>query len=225
MHVHLYRQLWLSAEDKERMADAWVAWERRRRALDRPHAAALDLLRRLPGPASLPAHLIRCVTSCAGEDGALPQHTQHGGRAHQHAVDGFASAACMHHADASAVACGALRAAPNCGQPVACAGLLGECAVTTGAAAHAMRELTAVHVADCDLYGDIVDLQMQPGRMLSMQQMQRQWCAHLVYEVAPADFMTLCQLAATQRSRAQAFQMPVFQSECMHESHAPVMSL
>ena len=230
MHVHLYRQLWLSAEDKGRMADVWLAWERRRRALDRPHAAALDLLCRLPGPATLPAPLIRCVTACAGEDGALPQHAQHGGGAHQHraahaAVESCVPASGMHRAGASAVACGPPQAAPNCGQPFACAGLLGECAVATGAAAHAMRELTAVHVADGDLNADMVDLQIQPGRILSMQTMQRQWCAHLVHEVGPADFMTLCQLAATQRSRAQAFQMPVFQSECMHESHAPVMSL
>ena len=229
MHVHLYRQLWLSAEDKERMADMWLAWERRRRALDRPHAAALDLLFRLPGPATLPAPLVRCVTACAGEDGVLAQHAQHSNGAPQqtpaHAVESFGPAAGMHRADAPAVACGPLRAAPNCGQPVACAGLLGECPVATGAAVHAMRELAAVHVADGDMYADIVDVQLQPNSVLSMQQMQRQWCAHLVYEVAPADFMALCQLAATQRSRAQAFRMPVFHPERMHESHAPAISL
>eukprot|EP00892_Ulva_mutabilis_P005790 jgi/Ulvmu1/3583/UM169_0001.1 len=217
MHVQLYRQLGLSTADKERMADVWQAWERRRRALNKPHAAALAALRTLEGLAALPDTVVCSITAC--ENGwaqhTHPGNSQHGARARQDT--------CTHAWDA----CGRAGSTDAAGSPqhVPRAGLLGECAVATGVAVHAFRELSAVHRADAELYVEMVELQIQPEAMYSLDTMSRFFCAHLVHGVAPADFLALCQLAAAQRSRAQLFQLPFVHPMLMHGAHAHPISL
>eukprot|EP00892_Ulva_mutabilis_P004399 jgi/Ulvmu1/2330/UM013_0178.1 len=232
MHVLLYRGLGLSAADKERMADLWHAWERRRRSLNKPHAAALAALRGLPGPDALSTEIVAaCMRS--GDPIKLSQHAQHASPSSTaleqlsrgHNVYGGSG---MHelHAWGHKFKINRAGARPFGTDRVGhlpCVGLLGECHAATGAAMHALQDLAAVHKADGDLYADTLELQGQPGAVLSLEKLCRVCCAHLEHEVVQADFLALCQLAAAQRSRDQMLrQPPMFGSDVQAESREQV---
>eukprot|EP00892_Ulva_mutabilis_P004396 jgi/Ulvmu1/2328/UM013_0176.1 len=222
MHVQLYRQLGLSAADKERMADVWQAWERRRRSLNKPYHAALAALRNVPGPAAVPGEIVRCVIACSADLATTAEQAQHAqvsasddGMGDVGMGGGHGESVHEGHAYGSVIAAGWYDRSPSMAangntQRLHCAGLLGECPVATGAAMHALQGLEAVHRADSDLYLEIVELQCQPEALLSLEQAVTVYCAHLMHEVAQADFIALCQLAASQRSRTRmhAFKMP-----------------
>eukprot|EP00892_Ulva_mutabilis_P004395 jgi/Ulvmu1/2327/UM013_0175.1 len=218
LRVQLYRQLGLSAADKERMADVWQAWERLRRSLNEPHAAALAALRNLPGPDVLPDDLLRCITASCGIPAVTSQHLQHAKHADGNHVKGWTSGSrgaegVMHDRDAYG---------PRAYRGEHCAeaardeqtrhlysvGLPGECPLATEAAANALRDLVAVHQADAAVYLEMGELTVQPGAVLGLDKMARCWSAHLMHEVAHVEFMSLCQLAAAQRSRARATRVP-----------------
>ena len=75
----------------------------------------------------------------------------------------------------------------------------------TAAAAAALKALQAVHVADAEVFVNAVSVSLQPGILLSTEQHLRLTCAHLAAKTAPADYMALCQLAASQAHRAELF--------------------
>eukprot|EP00892_Ulva_mutabilis_P004394 jgi/Ulvmu1/2326/UM013_0174.1 len=230
MRVQLYRQLGLTAADKERMADVWQAWERRRRALNKPQAAALGALRNFKSTPALLHRIHRIITGSIMLTAPTPQ-AQHaayecmglGGRCgnwnpmHDRHASGADTSTGRHDMTAAADGCRP--------QPLPCMGLIGECAVATGTAAHAMRELMAVHRSDADVYVEMMEVQIQPGRVLCLDKMSTQWCAHLVYEVAPSEFLALSQLAAAQRSRARAMQRPLLDPQLLRAPHAQAVTL
>lgn len=197
MHVHLYRRLQLSAEQRHSMAALWHAWERRRRALTASMHSALDTLRGAPDSVRLPLDAITHISDLAAGRVSRPSacdlSTPDGGAA--------AAAACGCGCAAAAAAVAAAAAQPQ---------LLGAAPALTAAAADALRALQAVHDADADGFVDTVQVAMQPGLVLSPEQHLRYICAHRGAKAAPADFMAICQLAATQARRADLFGKPNF---------------
>eukprot|EP00892_Ulva_mutabilis_P004400 jgi/Ulvmu1/2331/UM013_0179.1 len=222
MHEQLYRGLGLS------VADLWQAWERRRRSLNKPHAAALAALRALPGPDALSTEILSaCMRTAdprklsqhaqqASQSSTTPEHLSRGhniyGGGGMHELHAWGDKLKMNWA-------GARPSGTDRVGDLPCVGLLGECHAAAGAAMHALRDLAAVHTADGDLYAENVDLQCQPDAVLSLEklcrvcytvidQLCRVCCAHLEHVVAQADFLALCQLAAAQRSRDRMFRKP-----------------
>lgn len=172
LHIHVYRMLHLSPSQRDALASHWHLWERRRRSLDGPIAAAHDHLSSLPQFIPLPKPFARRILAIA--DGSIPppRHAQHTQHAHQD------------HA-------------PWDHQPVV--PLLGAAADITAVAEEVTR-LLRFSTATASSFGiEMNTRRWQPGELMGLPQLLRLFSVHLFHRHIPqVDFMALCQLAATQ---------------------------
>jgi hypothetical protein len=173
MHARLYKEMGLTATQKQRMAEYWIQWERRRRELDAQMAAARAQLGALPASPDLPPAFLKQLAALA--DPCCR-------------IGAPAAPAAVHGVDLSAC------------EPV----FVGQQAAAMAGAHGAVRALWAAHLQDRDMYLVNLDAQM-PGVFITPQQGMRMWSEYLMDDVAPADFLSLCQLAATQQFRRALF--------------------
>lgn len=178
MHARLYKEMGLTSGQRQRMAEYWIQWERRRSELDALVATAREHLQQLPASVDLPPEFLsrlKCLAApaaeAAGASAVVPVATPCGG-----------------HVDLSAC------------EPV----FLGQHPDAMAAAEGALQVLWRMHLRDRDMYLVNLDAQM-PGVFISAKQAMRMWSEYMMEDVAPADFLSLCQLAATQQYRQDLF--------------------
>eukprot|EP00892_Ulva_mutabilis_P001602 jgi/Ulvmu1/11442/UM076_0016.1 len=179
-HVHIYRLLGLSEQQKDLYAANWSLWEQRRQAADDHTSRALQQLRTVPASMDLPLPFLRHVSDVAA--GAL----------HGDALD-FDRSTLDRHA----------RRALDSGPA-----LLGARPADVAAAGESMHALWTMHEADALMITETIDLQIQPGALLEPPQIAQAFGVHLLHGSTPIDFMSICRLAAAERRRAAVARIP-----------------
>jgi hypothetical protein len=84
---------------------------------------------------------------------------------------------------------------------------LGQCTADMEVAEQAALALKLQQEKECEMVADMLGLQM-PGVLLNAGQSMRIWVDHIVKQLAPPDFVELCQVAAMQQNRYKLFREP-----------------
>lgn len=197
MHVHLYRRMKFSPDQRNSMAALWGTWERRRRSLSASLQSAVTQLRSLPQTLHLPVDAVTHISDLASGRVSRPSVLAFDATAPAVAVAAAAAAASGGYAAAAAAAAAAVA--------VTVPQLVGASPEAAAAAAGALQCMEAVHDADAEVFVTTVSVSMHPGVLLSTEQHLRLISAHLGARTAPADFLALCQLASSQCHRAKLF--------------------
>lgn len=206
MHVRLYRQLRLTAEERARLAVHWKSWRQLNTALDASFHDSLQLLQCGAQAADVPAAFTEFVGAVAAGKCATPrppiedlddddsfcetcarlkpEHAQNrtdrdaGGRE-------FAADYSGRRSGTSPVWEGMLS-------------VLGCSAQASATAVKGFQALVHVHEAHGRVVADMKMFQLLPGVLLQPLQFACVYSAHVLSGTAPADVLHLCQLADAQ---------------------------
>lgn len=210
-HVHLYRQLQLTAEDRQRLITHWTMWSQLCMALNATFHSALSTLAGLAQADEVPKALRVRITNLAAGDRRASSFPRH----EQSACSTLGSGDTVQEVGGCQLSTGMvvqkLHGAQGRGWDGALR-LLGASGCETAAAERGLLALRDVHEAHSRVRRETMELQMQPGVLLRPLQLARLWTAHIPCGTVAADLMKICQLAAQhQRWLRMAAQPPVLQ--------------
>lgn len=220
-HIQLYRQLRLTPEDRLRLVAHWNMWRQLNESLDLSFQDAVATLSGLPQtddvPVALLLHISQVATGnrkvqWASSDDNPSESSSSGNILPWGAHSGPSSdGAADSEAVSSQAGLGDVKAAWACEEEAELelmSRFLGGSSAVTATAERGLVQLCLVQEAHGRIRRETMELQMQPGLILSPLQHAHVMGAHVLNNSAPADLMQLCQLAAAQQRWHDVFELP-----------------